>query len=348
MHCSENSTNSATSNGGVPSSQATISLILPAWNESEVIERAIAEADAALRPLSVDYEIIVVDDGSTDQTASLVAQAAIRNPAVRLVRHNPNQGYGAAIRSGFAAAQKNLVVFTDADCQFDLTELDRFVLLSKRYDIVCGYRIDRKDSALRCFYSQVYNLLVRILLRTDVRDVDCALKMFHRNVVKKLTISGNGFLVNSEILTSAKQQGYRVVEVGVSHRPRIDGTSTVSVHHIPKVLASLARFWWSTVLFPADNPRRGSGLVMIGSEASPREIQADAGNWLFGRAVKWVPVGLLLLASLFVLMNLSHSHPTQRKLGSQRETVTSREPFVKPSGSLKATIAQVPNAGVRQ
>ncbi len=139
----------------------SISLILPAWNEAEVIATAVAEADAALSQVTDNYEVIVVDDGSTDDTAKIVRELSASNDRVRLVQHSPNQGYGAAIRSGFAAAEKSLLVFTDADCQFDLTELDRFVLLSSRYDIVCGYRIDRKDTPLRCLYSKVYNLLVR-------------------------------------------------------------------------------------------------------------------------------------------------------------------------------------------
>lgn len=267
----------------------SISLILPAWNEREVILTAIEEADSALRNLASRYEIIVVDDGSTDGTADLVDEVSQTNPSVRCVRHNPNQGYGAALRSGFTAAEMDLVVFTDADCQFDLTELDRFVLLSKRYDVVCGYRIDRKDTALRCLYSKVYNQLVRLLLRTGVRDVDCALKMFHRDVVKKLPISGNGFLVNSELLTQAKQQGFSVVEVGVSHRPRTEGESTVSIAHIPKVLSGLARYWWNAVQFPTRDQDCQTGPDDSGERRA--------------RHLQWA---LLLVAAIFMLTNLGY------------------------------------------
>ncbi len=249
-----------------PIAAVAVSLVLPAWNESEAIARAIAEADAALRLVAADYEIIVVDDGSTDDTGSRVEHIARENAAVRLVRHQRNQGYGAALRTGFAAAEKDLVAFTDADCQFDLTELDRFVLLADRYDIVCGYRIDRKDTRLRCFYSKVYNQLVGVLLQTGVRDVDCALKMFRRDVVQNMTISGNGFLVNSEIMTQAKQHGHSVVEVGVSHRPRTQGKSTVSISHIPKVLSSLARYWWNAVQFPVSTAPRSAGSYSPGEQ----------------------------------------------------------------------------------
>ncbi|TWT50224.1 Undecaprenyl phosphate-alpha-4-amino-4-deoxy-L-arabinose arabinosyl transferase [Rubripirellula amarantea] len=283
----------------------SISLVLPAWNECEVIERAISEADLALRQVASDYEIIVVDDGSTDGTDQLVQKVASSNPNVRLVRHDPNQGYGAALRSGFAAADKELVVFTDADCQFDLTELDRFVLLSRRYDVVCGYRIDRKDTALRCLYSKVYNLLVRVLLRTGVRDVDCAMKMFHRDTVKHLKITGNGFLVNSEILTQARRHGCSIVEVGVSHRARVDGMSTVSIRHIPKVLTSLARYWWNDVQFPRSPHESMPQTDARSPQLSKRERRFDA----FARhtgGTGGLQVGLLIIAAIFLLSNLNY------------------------------------------
>lgn len=277
----------------------SISLILPAWNEAEVIATAIAEANEALSRVAHDYEVIVVDDGSTDDTAKIVRELSADNHRVRLVRHTPNQGYGAAIRSGFAAAEKSRVVFTDADCQFDLTELDRFVLLSNRYDIVCGYRIDRKDSSLRCFYSMVYNLLVRLLLGTGVRDVDCALKMFDRDVAKKLRISGNGFLVNSEMLVQARQLGCTVCEVGVSHRPRTLGESTVSVRHIPNVLVSLARYWWNEVQFPAAAQTVAELAESFGDRA---EDTASRKSW----RLPLLQLGLLMIAAVFMLTNLGY------------------------------------------
>ena len=289
----------------------SISLVLPAWNEAEVIAMAIAEADAALSQVANDYEIIIVDDGSTDETAIIVAKLAAQNDRVRMVGHSPNQGYGAAIRSGFASAEKDLVVFTDADCQFDLTELDRFVLLSRRYEIVCGYRIDRKDTPLRCLYSKVYNLLVRLLLGTGVRDVDCALKMFHRDVANKLRITGNGFLVNSEMLVQARQLGCSVCEVGVSHRPRTLGESKVSVRHIPKVLASLVRYWWNEVQFPSINsPFPREGRAQRGSvehsiqHGPPRSFLATLPGG--GLSASWMQLGLLLIAAVFMLTNLGY------------------------------------------
>ncbi|KLU07786.1 membrane protein containing Glycosyl transferase, family 2 domain protein [Rhodopirellula islandica] len=271
----------------------SITLILPAYNEAEVIADAITEADSALSSITSQYEIIVIDDGSHDATAETVREFAKFLPSLRLVQHPRNQGYGAAIRTGFSEAKCDLVVFTDADCQFDLTELDRFVLLSERYDIVCGYRIDRKDSSLRCLYSRVYNLLVRAMLNTGVRDVDCALKMFHRDVAKKLRLTGDGFLVNSEMLTQAKRFGHSVVEVGVSHRPRMLGESTVSIKHIPTVLASLVRYWWNEVQFP------------VPEHVDCQEPKATSAS-CFGLNPKWLQIGLLFLAAMFMFANLGY------------------------------------------
>lgn len=266
----------------------SLSLVLPAYNEAPVIEQAIEEADFALRELCDDYEIIVVDDGSHDETASLVQASIAHNPSVRLIQQATNQGYGAALRVGFACATKDLVAFTDADCQFDLRELSRFLLLSQNYDIVCGYRIDRKDTALRRLYSRGYNVLVRMLVGVCVRDIDCALKLFRREVVSQLEIRTDGFLVNSELLSQATRQGRSIVEVGVTHRPRAGGESTVSIHHIPRVLTSLLRYWWNSVQFPGDPLRQA--------------VEARQP----GRGWTWATLALLLLAAWFTLANLNY------------------------------------------
>jgi 4-amino-4-deoxy-L-arabinose transferase-like glycosyltransferase len=265
-----------------------ISLVLPAYNEQEVISQAVCEADAALSALVSDYEIVVVDDGSTDATAQILAELGDQFARLRVLRQPKNLGYGAALRRGFEAATKGFVCFTDADCQFDLSELERLVFLARDYDIVCGYRIERQDPFLRCFYSNVYNIFVRALLGTRVRDCDCALKLFRRETLHLLPIATDGFLVNGEMLTHARQQDLSVVEVGVTHRPRAAGTSKVSIFHIPVILAALIRFWWITVLFP--------------TRAVPQDLQ------------KWSParrwrMGLLLmgLASVVLFTNLSYS-----------------------------------------
>ena len=241
----------------VPSPRAetpqSMSLILPAYNEEETILQAMREAAAALSQIAADYEIIVVEDGCTDRTPQIVREESQLNPRVRLVQHPRNLGYGAALRNGFKAATKDLVAFTDADCQFFLTELGHMLPLARHDDIVCGYRIDRKDPGLRRFYSWGYNKLVRVLLGSPVRDVDCALKVFHREHLPYILPEHDNFFANAVMLTKARQQGLSITEVGVHHRPRAAGQSKVSLWDVPKTLSVLLPFWWSRVLF-----RRGS------------------------------------------------------------------------------------------
>ncbi len=237
-----------------------ISLVLPAYNEQETIAQAICEADEALATLTPDYEILVIDDGSSDATFSIATEQAQHRAAVKVLRQPTNLGYGAALRLGFQTARGSLIAFTDADCQFDLRELDRMVMLAKDYDIVCGYRIERQDRLHRKFFSGAYNVLTRVLLGTRVRDCDCALKVFRREVVTSTLIETNGFFVNAELLAKAGINGQSVVEVGVTHRPRAAGESKVSLRHIFPVASMLLRFWWRSVLFPASALRVATGL----------------------------------------------------------------------------------------
>jgi dolichol-phosphate mannosyltransferase len=224
-----------------------LSLVIPALNEQASIRQAIREAETALTDLTSRYEIIVVDDGSRDATAAIVEMEEQRNPQVRLLCHPDNAGYGAALRTGFQAATCDLVAFTDADCQFDLSELEFMLPLTRTHDIVCGYRIGRKDSRRRRFLSWGYNKLAKWLLGNPVRDIDCALKIFHRGVLPAIWPKCNNFFVNTEMLSRACRAGLSVAEVGVHHRPRAAGRSKVSLGDIPRTMSTLLAFWWSAV-----------------------------------------------------------------------------------------------------
>jgi glycosyltransferase involved in cell wall biosynthesis len=197
-----------------------VSLVLPAYNEEAGIRQAVIEACASLAELTSAYEVLVVDDGSRDGTAAIVAELAAEQRQVRLLRHESNRGYGAALRTGFAAARFERVAFTDADCQFYLADLGRLLPLSDRYPIAVGWRQGRQDSWRRRFLSRGFNLLTHALLGTGVRDCDCALKVFQRDVLPDLLPETNTFFVNAEMLTKARQRGLAVAEVGVRHRPR--------------------------------------------------------------------------------------------------------------------------------
>lgn len=273
-----------------------LSLIIPAFNEADVIERAVHEAEAALAQLFARYEILIVDDGSADETVAIVERLLPALPHTRLLRHDANRGYGAALRTGFEAARHDLIAFTDADCQFDLLDLGTLAAVADEVSIVAGFRADRKDPWRRRFLSRGYNLLARTLLGTRVRDCDCALKVFRREALAGLLPESRGFFVNTEMLTRARQLGYEVAEVAVTHRPRAGGASKVSLREVPKTLRLLLGFWWREVVTgprvrpepvtvlqgrlpaegraarPAAGPRRGSAPVPpVGPPARRRE-----------------------------------------------------------------------------
>jgi dolichol-phosphate mannosyltransferase len=283
----------------------SLSLVIPAYNEEAVIAQAVAEADAALSRLTRAYEILVVDDGSGDGTARAVA--AQNRPHVRLLRHPTNRGYGAALRTGFEAARFDRVAFTDADCQFHLDDLALLVEPTERVPVAVGYRVRRQDVWRRRFISWGYNTLVRTLMGTQVRDCDCALKVFRRSALADLLPETTGFFVNTEMLARARQLGLGVEEVGVRHRPRLGGASKVSLWDIPRTLATLLPFWWTRVLFPQspslESPER--------KNQSPERQRGDRPNpsltlgaLISGQGSPGLLLALLLMAVLLFCSRL--------------------------------------------
>jgi dolichol-phosphate mannosyltransferase len=236
------------------SARRELSLVIPAFNEEAAIEHAVIEAHAALTGLGYTFEILIVNDGSTDRTARIVTEVAAHFPSLTLLQHPANRGYGAALETGFRAAKYSLVAFTDADSQFYLDDLDFLVALTNQAPIVVGRRIDRKDPWRRRFFSWGYNLLIRALLGTGVRDCDCALKVFRKEVLESLMPRSTGFFVNAEMLCRARRLGYEIAEVGVRHRARRYGESKVSLKEIPRTLTKIFPFWWAHVVKADRNP----------------------------------------------------------------------------------------------
>jgi glycosyltransferase involved in cell wall biosynthesis len=204
----------------------SVSIVLPAYNEAANIAVAVRAVLDALDGRGWEGEVIVVDDGSQDHTRSLVQALADADPRVRLVPHDRNQGYGAALRSGIGAARCEHIFFTDADLQFDVGEIGRLEAWSATYDIIVGYRRPRQDHWLRRLNGWSWNRLINGLFDLGVRDVDCAFKVFHRRVFDTIGIQSLGAFVNSEILVRASAAGFRIKEVPVSHYPRRAGTAT--------------------------------------------------------------------------------------------------------------------------
>jgi glycosyltransferase involved in cell wall biosynthesis len=206
----------------------SISLVMPAYNEADNIEPMVAEASPALESVTSDYEIIVVDDGSKDQTAAVTRQVMQKYPHVRLIQHSVNQGFGAAVFTGFTNAEKAWIFYTDADRQFVLSELQKFEALMDRADLIAGYRAPRRDPFMRVFYGKGWSMLCTLLFGYTVRDVDCGFKLLRREIVEELApqIQSRGATFSIEWLVRAKRAGFRFVELPVSHRPRVAGSQT--------------------------------------------------------------------------------------------------------------------------
>jgi glycosyltransferase involved in cell wall biosynthesis len=200
-----------------------LSIVLPCFDEAPNVERAIDEATAAGERFADAHEVLVVDDGSSDDTLALAQARTEPDPRVRVLAHEENRGYGAALRTGFDAARLQWIFLTDADLQFDMDELSRFVPVAPSADIVAGYRLERADPPYRLVNAAAWNFLVRRLFDVPVRDVDCAFKLMRRELVQSLPLTTEGAMVSTELITRAHAAGARIAELGVHHHPRTAG-----------------------------------------------------------------------------------------------------------------------------
>ncbi len=201
----------------------SISVFFPCYNEQENVGRTTEKAIVVLEKLNADFEVIIVDDGSSDDTGRIAAELADRDDRVKVVHHPRNLGYGAALQSGFEAATKELVFYTDGDGQFDIGEMPPLLELIAQYDIVSAYRLNRQDSIIRRINGWCWTKLVCLLFGLKVRDIDCAFKLYKREIFDNIELSSTGALIDTEILARAARKGYRITQKGVHHYPRTAG-----------------------------------------------------------------------------------------------------------------------------
>jgi glycosyltransferase involved in cell wall biosynthesis len=221
---------------------AGVSIVLPCYNEAPNVADAVRAATGAAEAHAADFEVIVVDDGSTDGTAQIAARLADADRRIRLVVHPNNRGYGGAVRSGVRAARMPWVLLTDADLQFDLRELEHFVPLAGDADLIAGWRVARQDPRHRRLNAAAWNWLMHQRFKLPVRDVDCAFKLVRRDLLEKLPLTSSGAMISTELVVRAVAAGATVREVGVHHLPRVAGEqSGASPRVVIKAFRELTR-----------------------------------------------------------------------------------------------------------
>ena len=252
-----------------------ISLVLPAHNEEPNIRAVVEEAAQVLPTAFTDYEVIVVNDGSKDRTLEIAQELTSENPRVVVVNHPINRGYGAALTSGFNAATGDYIMFMDSDRQFDINDVHNLTPYVEEYDIVAGYRIKRNDPAHRLLNAAIFGMAVRVMFDIQVRDIDCAFKIMHADVLKGINLESPGALINTEILAKAKAQGRSLTQVGVNHYPRQAGEqSGASVKVVLRAFREIIRLWWRMRSYVppsgdvVEPPPTWRGYVLFGGAAA--------------------------------------------------------------------------------
>jgi glycosyltransferase involved in cell wall biosynthesis len=217
--------------------QPTLTIFFPMFNEEELILRAVGAArevaDRLVAAGEVDagYEILIVDDASTDTTGKVADELAAEDPRVRVVHHEVNRKLGGTLKTGFIEARGDLILYTDADLPFDMLDLEKAVRLLRIYqaDIVSAYRLDRTgEGSRRVVYSFFYNHLVRLALGLRVRDVNFAFKLIRRRVLDHVRLESEGSFIDVELLAKAQRLGFHITQFGVDYFPRTRGLSTLS------------------------------------------------------------------------------------------------------------------------
>ena len=209
-----------------------LSVVLPAYNEEQVIASTVEQVTHELANLTRDFEVIVVNDGSTDRTGAVLSALQKLDRRIRVLTHTRNQGYGATLADGFAAATKELTFFMDSDGQFDIRELKRFLSLIDAFDAVIGYRVKRQDTWMRKLNAWGWKLVVRLALGVRVRDIDCAFKLLRTDFLQRHPLETRGAMINAELLYRLNAAGCTLREVGVRHLPRRGGRATGANLHV--------------------------------------------------------------------------------------------------------------------
>jgi glycosyltransferase involved in cell wall biosynthesis len=227
-----------------------LSVFFPAYNDSGTIASLVIAARQTARSLTPDYEVIIVNDGSADTTARIADELARTYPEVRVVHHERNRGYGGALRSGFAAATRDLVFYTDGDAQYDPMEMSvLWHALTDDVDLVNGYKISRSDPLHRIVIGRIYHHTVKLLFRLRVRDVDCDFRLMRRSIFDRVRLEKNSGVICLEMMKKIQDAGFRIAEVPVHHYHRAHGRSQFfNFRRLFKTAVDVLRLWFALVV----------------------------------------------------------------------------------------------------
>ncbi len=228
----------------------TMSVFFPAFNDEGSIARLVDEALEILPRITNDYEVIVVNDGSSDGTAAVLEEMVNKSPRLRVIHHQRNRGYGGALRSGFENATKDLVFYTDGDGQYDVREMTRLLpLMSDEVDIVNGYKIRRSDNRRRIVLGAIYKFLAKRMFGLPIRDVDCDFRLMRREAIQSVSLTSTSGVVCTEMVYKLRAAGYRFTETPVHHYPRLHGQSQFfTLPRVARTGYDFFRLWLKLVI----------------------------------------------------------------------------------------------------
>ena len=247
-----------------------LSVFFPAYNDSGTIASLVITALHTARRLTPDCEVIIVNDGSADATADIADELARTYPEVRVVHHSRNRGYGGALRSGFAAATRDLVFYTDGDAQYDPAEMALlWERLDDRVDLVNGYKISRSDPFHRIVIGRIYHHTVKLLFGLRVRDVDCDFRLLRRSIFDSVALEKNSGVICLEMMKKIQDAGFTIAEVPVHHYHRAYGKSQFfNFRRLFKTAVDVGKLWFALVV---RGEHRRDGTVAVKPAPAPPE-----------------------------------------------------------------------------
>jgi len=228
----------------------SISVFFPVYNDEKTIPRIVTTIIPILESITKDYEIILVEDNSPDNSAEVVDTLAKEHKNLRVIHHKKNKGYGGALKSGIRNSTKDLIFYTDGDAQYDVREIAKLIRLIDHVDVVNGYKIKRSDALYRKFFGGIYNIGARILFNIKLKDIDCDFRLFRRKIFKNIKLYSDTGVICVEMMKKIRQKGFRIKEIPVHHYPRPSGTSSFfNFKRIFGVLTKFGKLWIKLILW---------------------------------------------------------------------------------------------------